>query len=219
MTLVLLFTALSLLTYFGTTLASGPISFLYRNAPGLGVVRNLTEIAAWLAAAGLLVAAAIVAVQVALQPVGWLRKLLYVVPLCLLIFLVIGVISGLLGIGTIGALLISPLVGPLTLANAWLIVAAPLTILAVVLAAATISLQPGAYRAVMTAAGIASVLGLLVWLGLIMTLVIVLTNQPSTGFPGGPGGAPGGQGASPSRPGAAPGAAGRSERTGNAGQN
>jgi hypothetical protein len=208
LTLVLLFTALSLLTYFGTTLASGPISFLYRNAPGLGMVRNLTQIVAWLATAGLLVAAAIIAVQAALQPVGWLRKLLYVVPLCLLIFLVIGVMSGLLGIGAVGALMISPIVGPLTFANAWLIVAAPLTVLAVILAAATVRMRPGAHRAAMTAAGIAAVLGLLVWLGLIMTLVIVLTSQPSTGFAGGPGGAPGGQGALPSRPGAVAGAPG-----------
>ncbi len=70
LTVGLLSAALLLFAFFGTTIVSGSISFLYRNAAGFDPVRNVTQIAALLAAAGLFVTAAIVAIPVALQPVS-----------------------------------------------------------------------------------------------------------------------------------------------------
>src|SRR5690349_15587230 len=84
LTVALVFAALFLFAFIGTTAVSFPIWFRYRNAAGLSPLRTVAQVAAGLAAVGLFVTAAIVAITTALQPAGRWRKLLYVLPIYLL---------------------------------------------------------------------------------------------------------------------------------------
>ena len=186
--LALLFGALLLFAFIGTMLVSGPIGFLFRNAPGLQTVRNVTQIAALLAAACLFVAASIVAIPAALQPARWSRKLLDVLPVYSLGFTLVGVILSILSIGTVGTVFNLGMVR-FSFATAWLTVGAVLSAVAVTIAAARMHLGERILRVAMTTLSIASVPSLITWLGMAISLFIVLTSEPSlrpTGGPGGP---------------------------------
>ena len=69
-TIALLFSAYVVLAYFGTAYLSSAIDFLYRDAAGLSTVRSIAQVAALLAAGGLLVTGLIVAISTALRPFG-----------------------------------------------------------------------------------------------------------------------------------------------------
>jgi hypothetical protein len=176
LTLALVFMALLLLAFVGTTLISFPIWFRYRGAPALGTIRTLAQAAAGLAGAGFFITAVIVAAATALQPAGRWRKLLYTLPIYLLGFTLAGAILFALGIGT---------VGPFT--TTWLAAGALLSTIAVAIAAARARFDQRALRAALTAINITGVLSALACLGMIAAVAIVLTSQPSQ-TPAGPGG-------------------------------
>lgn len=164
----LVFMALLLLAFVGTTAISFPLWFRYRSAPGLGAARTVGQIAAGLAAAGFFVTAAIVAVTTALQPASRWRKLLYVLPAYLLIFTLAGVLLYLLGIDTVGAF-----------TTIWIALGGLLSIIAVGVASARMSLGAATAKRAITALGVTGALGALAWLAMVASLAIILTSQPS----------------------------------------
>src|SRR5689334_12601484 len=89
------FGALFLFAYFVTMIVAFPIGFLFRSAE-FTTARTITQIAANVAVVGFLVTGAIVAVAAALQPGGWGRKILYVIPAVLLGVALVGLILNLL---------------------------------------------------------------------------------------------------------------------------
>lgn len=192
--LALIFTALTLLTFLGTTLASGPIGFLYGRTPGFNVASNVTQMAVLLAAACLFVAALIVAIPIALQSGSWSRKLLYVIPAYLLGVTLVGAIFSLLGVGTVGTIFGEMGMG-ITFNIAWLGVGAVLSTVAVVIAVARVKLSGSTLRSAMVMMGIAGVPGLIACLGIVASVAIVSTNQPTFPNFGGANGPPGAQGA------------------------
>lgn len=176
----LIFAALLLLAFAGTTAVSFPLWMRYRNASGLGATRTIAQIAAGLAAVGFFVAAAIIAIPLALRPASRWRKLLYVLPAYMLGFTLIGLVLFLLQIGTVGPF-----------ATAWLGAGGLLSMIAIIIAVARVPLAAQTTRRALTALGITGALGALTALGMLASLVIVLTSQPSAGggFPEAPGGA------------------------------
>lgn len=184
--IALVATALLLLAFGATALVSFLLWFRYRNAPGLGAIRSATQIAAGLAALGLLATMAIIDLATALQPAGRWRKLLYVLPSYLLGFTLVGVALYLLKIGTVGIF-----------TTTWLGVGTLLSLIATLIAAARMQLGDQTARNAMRAIGFTGVPALLTWLGVVISIVIVLTSQPSA-FPGGSGFGQGGQGQPPS---------------------
>ncbi len=191
LTWTLLFTALLLLVYFGTTYLSSPIETLYRNADGLSSARNVAQIAALLGAAGLFLTAFMIAIPAALQPAPWYRKILYVLPLYLLLLLVASIASTLAGVGVLGNFLNIQGVGTITFAAALPAVGAVLATIAVVIAAAWTTLGEKTLKRAMTIASVSTTLSIIASLAMLVSVVIVSTSQPS-GF--GFGGRPDGQG-------------------------
>lgn len=171
----LLLAVLSLVAFLGTTVVSMPVGFLYRNAAGLSAARTTAQIAAGVAALGLLVTMFIVAVPTALQPASRARKLLYILPAYLLGLLLVGVLLFILGIGTTGPFAI-----------AWTGLSALLSLIAVLIAAARMALGEGILKAALIALGITAAPSVVAWLGVVVTIAIVLTNQPSAGGFGSP---------------------------------
>jgi hypothetical protein len=199
LTIALLFTALAVFTFFITGLLSLPIGFLYRDAAGLGTARSIAQFGAVLAAVGLVIASALVAIEVALRPGGWGRKLLYVLPIFLLGLTVIGGLLNVAGIGTTGSLRVGLGIGLMNLSSLWLAFSGVLALIAVVIAAARMPLSDVTLRRAMTALGVTAVPLTIAWLGLVGTLLIVATTQPSLqrgAFGGGDGGRRGGAAAS-----------------------
>lgn len=187
--------ALFLLVYFWSSLASGFLSILFRNAAGFATTRSVTSIAMLLVLLGVVVAAVSIAIGAALRPVGWLRKLLYVLPLFFLGLTLVGLVMLAMNIGAVGNVVSLPGVMGLSLANTWLLVAGALAALATVVATMTIDVGQRALRTAMTALSLAGLPALVAVLALAASLVIASTNQPSFGGPGGPPGAEGGEGA------------------------
>lgn len=197
MTIGLLFTALAVLAFFGTALLSGPIDFLYRDAAGLSTARNAAQLIALIAAAFLLLTGLTIAIPTALQPGNWLRKMLYVLPIYLLGFTLVGVVStALLGVGEVGTFFNLNGVGPVTLATAWLALGAVLSLISVVIAGARAKLGASTARLATMTTAAASGLSLLAAIAMIVGVVIVATSQPASFGGGGqfPPGAGGGQG-------------------------
>lgn len=194
LTIALLFTALAVLTFFGTVFISSTIDFLYRDASGLSSVRSVAQIAALLTGAVLWVAGLIVAVPIALQPGKWYRKLLYALPAFLLGFVLAAVLSSLLGVGTVGTLFNLQGIGSVTFSAAWLAVAGVVSTLAVVVAAARTRLAASVVRLAVQATTLASVLLVVAAIAMLASVAIVSANQPASFGPGGggPGGFPGG---------------------------
>ncbi|MEO8608169.1 MAG: heme-binding domain-containing protein [Chloroflexota bacterium] len=195
MTLALLFGALALLTFFGVTFATGMIDFLYRDAPGLTTFRSIAQDAALLGAVGFFAAGFIVAVRAALQPGKWFQKVVYVLPLYLLLFTLAGVVSGLIGVGTVGNMVNLQGVGGVTFATAWVAIGAVLTTIALVIAAARVHLDGSALRSATLATGAASAVSVIAVIVLLLSVAIVSTNKPASFGPPGGGQRPGGQGA------------------------
>ncbi len=192
LTITLLFTALAMLAYFGTNLLSGPVAFLYRDASGFSAATGVAQAAALLAVAGLFLSGFFIAVPAALQPASWLRKVLYILPLYLLSFTLVGIIATRLGVGTVGILLNVTGVGPVTLATAWLAVGAVLAVLAVGIASARVHLRGRVVRAAGIVASAASALSMIAAVAMFASIVIISTNEPASfGFRGpGAGGLP-----------------------------
>jgi hypothetical protein len=177
LSLTLLFAALVLFAYYGTNLASGPIEFLYNSVPGYSAASNLAQIAALVAVVCLFVAAAFIAVPTALQPGIRLHKLLYVLPLYLLAVTLAGIVSGQLGIGTTGTLFGG---GGLMVnfASAWVAAGAILSVVAVVMAAATTKLSENVVKTVARVLALTTLVSVVATLAMVATVIVVLTNQP-----------------------------------------
>ena len=188
----LVFGVLTLLAFFVTTLLSGPVGFLFSNAAGFASSRNVAQIAVLLAGAGLLVAAAVVAVPTALQPAGWGRKLVYVLPLYLLGLTLIGILLSFAGIGTIGEVI--PNLMGFTLATLWTSVGAILGTIGVAGAVNRVKLSDNVLRTAMLALAVTAIPVLVAALAMLVSVVIVSTTTPRLPNFGGPGGAAGGPG-------------------------
>src|SRR5690349_17080368 len=146
LTIALLFTALALITFFVISYISAPIDFLYRDASGLASVRNIALIVSLLALVVLMVAGLIVSVPLALQPARLLGKIGKVLPLYLLLFLIVAILSALLGLGQVGTLFNLQGIGSVTFIAAWLALAAVLSTIAVAIASARANLNPSTIR-------------------------------------------------------------------------
>ena len=150
----LLFSALAVLTFFGATIVSAPIDFLYRDAAGLTTARSAAQIFALLAVIVLFVSGLLIAIPTALQRGNWLRKGLYVLPIYFLGFTLAGIVATRCwASASVGNFFNLQGVGHVTLATAWLAVGAVLSVIALVIAAARAKLSGAALRsAVMTTA-------------------------------------------------------------------
>jgi Haem-binding domain len=189
LTWALLFTALLLLVFFTTTLFSSPLDFMYRSAAGLSTARSAALIIAVLAAVGIFITAFIIAIPTALQSARWYRKILYVLPVYLLLLTLAGIIFGLLGIGSLGNLLNIQGLGTVSFAVAAPMVGAVLAIIAVVIAAARTRLSEKLLKIAMTTASVSTVLSVVASAAMLISVVIVATSQPSNfGFGDRPGG-------------------------------
>ena len=198
---------------FVTVFVGQRLGFLYGRVPGFSTFRAVVQWAGLIVAAGFVVAAAMVAISLALQPGSWLHKALSVLPVLLLLFAIAGIVSTLLDIGTVGIVAVLPGLGPVTFATAWLILGAVLAAVALVVAVTTTPLGAGIRRAVASAIGLTALAGAITALAMIAAVAIVASNQPATpsfgGF--GRGGAPGIQ----VQPGAGePGTAGQAQQGG-----
>ncbi len=154
------------------------VALLYRGVAGFGIAQGLALWGGGLAALGTVIAAAIITVWSALRPGNWLRKVVSVLPVLLLLFAVAGFAAMLFGIGTISTLATLPLVGPLTFADAWLLLGALLAGLALVLSAATVTPGPRVRRAATTTLGLSALAATVAGLAIVAMLVIAATNQP-----------------------------------------
>lgn len=195
--IALLFTALLLFAYFGTSILAGPISFLYGRTPGFETVSSIAQIAAVLAGIGFLVTSAFVVIPTALKPASWGRKLLYVLPAYLLGVLGVGVLMNLFGIGTVGMLQGVPLLSEFSYATGWLAVSAVLATIGIVIAAWRAQLPGQIVKLAMQSLSVTGILSLVATVAMLISVFIVATNQPTfPNFgPNGPGGPPSGQGA------------------------
>jgi hypothetical protein len=164
---------------FLTLLGGQRIGFLYGGVAGFSTVRSLAQWAGSLAALGLVVAAAMVTVSIALRPGNWLRKVLSVLPVLLLPFAVGGFVATIMGIGTISNLASLPVIGPVTFASGWLTLGALLAGLALVLAVATVSPGARVRRAATTTLGLSALAATVAGLAIVAAVVIAATNQPS----------------------------------------
>jgi hypothetical protein len=142
----------------------------YRSATGLSAARTVGQIAAGLGAIAFFVSLAIVAVAAALRPAGRWRKLLSTLPAYFLAFALAGVALFLLRIGTTGLF-----------TTVWLAAGGLLTIVSTIVAATRMSLGLPTARRALAALGATGMLSALSWLALAISIVIVLTSQPSTG--------------------------------------
>ncbi|MEP6984724.1 MAG: hypothetical protein ABI970_03950, partial [Chloroflexota bacterium] len=102
LTIALLFTMLAIITFFVTAFVSGPIDFLYRNAAGLSSARNIAGIIALVALVVLFIAGFIITIPVALQPARLIGKIGKVLPVYLLLFALVAIVSALIGVGQVG---------------------------------------------------------------------------------------------------------------------
>jgi hypothetical protein len=183
LTVAIAATALLLIAFFGASLLGASISFLYGGVPSFSLVRSITQISASLAALVFLVASGMVAVAAALQPASWLRRLLYVVPAYLILLTLAGLILYFLRIGTTGAVNLG--FGQASFTLVWIALCAVLSAVTVVIAAARLSFTPRVLKVVLGMVGISSLFSLVAALGVIASLAIVLTSQPSRSFSGG----------------------------------
>jgi cytochrome c551/c552 len=165
--LALMFAALFLLAFAGTTAAGFGISFRYAGAPGFVIARTAGLAAAGLAGLAVLAAAAVVGVAAALRPAGRWRKLLYVLPAYLLGFTLVGALLAALRIGTTGNFTV-----------AWIAVGVLASIVATIVALLRLPLGERALRRALLALRAAGWLSALAWLGVLATIAIVLTSAP-----------------------------------------
>jgi len=219
----LLAAALTVMAFFATAVATGPVDRLFGDAPGLGLAREIALLAAILASAALLAAGAVLTLPLAFSPAPWGRKLANALPSYLLGLTLAGVVLHLGGIGTVGGIVDLPLVGELTFARTWMAVSAALATLAVVATALRAGSDTGRIDVAASALRLVAIASVVAWLGTATTAAIVTASEPSTPSSGGPPGTPGaavrsggaaqpGQ-AAPSRPGA-PGETGGSGEAG-----
>ena len=182
--------ALLVLTYLWVTVASGPIGFLYGRTPGFSTARNITQLATIATAVILFMVAMMVAIPTALQPGNFLRKMLYVLPLFFLLVTLAGAIANLVGIGTVGALIGE---GPsgINFATLWIAAGAVLSTIAVVIAAARANLSARTIKTALATMGLTGLASLFAAAAMVVTVVIVSTNQPTQPSFGPPGGEPG----------------------------
>ncbi len=186
LTIALLFTMLAIITFFVTAFISGPIDFLYRNAAGLGSARNIAEIVALVALVVLFIAGFIITIPVALQPARLIGKIGKVLPAYLLLFALVAIVSALIGVGQVGNLFNIQGVGQVTFIAAWLGLAAIISTIAVVIAAARAPLSASALKSAARITVAGSALTAVATVAMLASVVIVSTSTPAT-F-GGPGG-------------------------------
>jgi len=179
--IALLFGGLFVLGFVGTSLISGPIGFLYRNAAGLSTARSIAQIAAILAAIGLFVTVSVVAVPLAFQPAGRLGKVLDVLPIYFLGFTLFGIVASLLGIGTTGALLNLGM-AQITLTSAAIIVGIVLSTVAITIATARVPIAGRILNVAAPVMGVAAVASAVAAAALIISVVIVNTTKANTSF-------------------------------------
>jgi hypothetical protein len=159
---------LLLTTLFWTMLNSSLIWSRYSKAPGITLFRDGTHIIAELAAISFFIAAAIIGIVAALQPASRWRKLLLVLPTYLLGVLLTGVLLYFLQIGTLGSF-----------TKNWLSISSLTSALAAIAVAVRIPLSAQILRPATQALGVASVLNLLAWVGMLGMTVTLLKNQPA----------------------------------------
>ena len=157
-----------------------PAGFLFRNISGFLTFVNIAQYAAFVTALGLLAIAFIISVPLTLRPGGLLRKLVDVLPLFLLVVTLISVITGLMGVGTVGTFSDSPGLGSVSFIVACIAVSGLLTAVAVAIAAATSDLGERTTKTAMTAMAITGVPSLIAWLGLAISAVILLSSVSGT---------------------------------------
>lgn len=186
LTITLLSLALLVLAFSGTNFITAPIWVVFQKAAGLETAKTVSEIAALVATACLFVTAVLIAIPTALQPGGWLRKSLNVLPAYLLGLTFAAVIANLLGIATLGSIFSAQ--GPMkvSLATALLGVSAVSSTIAVVIAAARANLGNKILRAATMVTGIALVPSLILCLAVLGSINIVSTNQSGQPPVGGP---------------------------------
>jgi hypothetical protein len=138
---------------------------LFDSLAAAGTLLIVASIAGNLAALSFIVTGGLIAVRVALQPGGWGRKLLYVLPLVCVGLLLVGVVLQVAGIGTLGGFTMG-----------WLIVSALLSLVLVLIAVARVSLDAWSLKAAMTA--VTGGLSLLTLLALIVGAGIFFISPP-----------------------------------------
>ena len=197
LTITLLSLALLVLAFAGTNFLTVPIGSIFQNAAGLSTAKMIAELAALLTTLCLFVAAALVGIPSALEPAGWVRKSLKVLPIYLLGITLAALIANFIGLATLGTMLGANNPIRLSLAAAGLAVSAVLTTVAVVVAAARVNLSDRILRAVTVTTRIALVPGLILAIAMLVSVSIVMTSQtgqPPAGGPPAPPGGPGGAG-------------------------
>jgi hypothetical protein len=188
-TITLLSLALLVLAFAGTNFLTAPIGFIFRNAAGLSTANMIAQLAGWLTTVCLFAAAAFIAIPAALEPAGWVRKSIKVLPIYLLGFTLAMLIANFIGLATLGTILSEPSPIRLSLAAAGLAVGAVLTTLAVVVAIARVNLDDRVLKAVTVIARIGVVPGLILSVAMLWGVSIVMTSQtgqPSAGAPAAP---------------------------------
>ncbi len=186
--------ALLLFVYSGIDLITTPVWLVFRRAAGLETVRTLVRAAAFLTLLSLFAAGLVVAIPIALKPGNWLRKTLYVLPLCAILFALAAVIANLAGLATLGSIL--SMSGPIkiSLALAWLYAGGALSAIAVATAVMRTHVSPRVLRTAAAATGVSLAPGLVLCLAMLAGGYIVTTassGAPSAGAPAGPGSAGG----------------------------
>jgi len=179
-----LFSPLVLLTFFVAHLMGKPLLMMFRDAPTFGPARSVALYAGVLAAACVFVAGAFVAVTVALRPGGWARKALYVLPAWVLGYMFVGFLLAVFRIGRVGRLPLDLGIGKIDLVMTWLTLGAVAGTIAVVTAVARVDLDAKVRNRALKTVGLAAVPTGIAWLGLLATIVIAATTQPSLGGPG-----------------------------------
>ena len=194
-TITLLSLALLILAFAGTNFLTLPIGFIFRNAAGLSTAKMIAELAALVTTVCLFIAGALVGIPAALEPAGWVRKSIKVLPIYLVGITLAAWIANLIGLATLGTMLDANNPIRLSLAAAGLAVSAVLTTVAVVVAAARVNLSDRILKAVTVMTRIAWVPGLILAIAMLVCVSIVTsspTGQPPAGSPpapptGGPG--------------------------------
>jgi hypothetical protein len=178
--LAFLSAVLLVLVLFATLIGIGPAGFLFRNISGFITFVNIAQYAAFVAALGLFVIAFMISIPLALRPAGSLRKLINVLPFFLLIVTLICVITGLMGIGTVGTLSDSPGLGNVSFIVVCIAVSGLLAAVAVAIATATTDLGERISQTAMRVMAITGLPSLIAWLGLANSAVILLTSVSGT---------------------------------------
>jgi hypothetical protein len=173
----LLATALLLLVFFWTALLGEQYAFILRGTLGTSLFQHITTDAALVASAGLYLSLMVAAVAIAVQPAHWATKLVYALPLFILVMTFVGVIAYSLGIGTTGTVMVLNGTIRISFTAAWVGLGTLLGVLSIVLLMSKVHMGARTYKTVHITTAMTAVPSVVTWLGLAVIVSLVITNQ------------------------------------------